>query len=90
LRKLIKAGNDIIFQGYNEEMQINETLEKAEKSLFEVTQTFIRNKLVHINEILTQRYEEFAEIHENPELIKNHRLQIGFRDLDHKLSGLKG
>jgi len=46
--------------------------------------------LVHINEILTQRYEEFAEIHENPELIKNHRLQIGFRDLDHKLSGLKG
>jgi len=55
---------------------LNEQLEKAEKALFDVTQTFIRNKLVHINEILTQRYDEFAEIHENPELIKQHRLEV--------------
>ncbi len=55
---------------------MNELLEKAEKSIFEVTQVFIQNKLVHINEILTQRYDEFAEIHENPELIKDHRLQL--------------
>ena len=33
--------------------KLNELLEKSEKSLFSVTQTFIRNKLVHINEILT-------------------------------------
>jgi replicative DNA helicase len=51
-------------------------LEKSEKALFDVTQVFIRNKLVHINEILSQRYEEFAEIHENPDLVKNHRLQL--------------
>jgi len=51
-------------------------LEKAEKSLFSVTQTFIKTKLVHINEILNQRYEEFSEIHENPELIKQHRTQL--------------
>jgi replicative DNA helicase len=41
-----------------------------------VTQVFIQNKLVHINDILAERYEEFAEIHENPELIKDHRLQL--------------
>jgi replicative DNA helicase len=51
-------------------------LEKAEKSIFDITQVFIRNKLVHIKDILEQRYEEFAEIHENPELIKDHRLQV--------------
>jgi replicative DNA helicase len=51
-------------------------MEKAEKSIFNVTQVFIQNKLVHINEILNSRYEEFAEIHENPELIKEHRLQV--------------
>ncbi len=90
LRNLIKAGNQIISHGYDEDGKINELLEKAEKSLFGITQTFIKNKLVHINDILTQRYEEFAEIHENPELITQHRLQIGFNDFDHKCGGLKG
>lgn len=90
LRRLIRSGNEIIACGYDEDTMINELLEKSEKSLFNVTQTFIKNKLVHINEILLKRYEEFAEIHENPALITDHRLQVGFRDLDHKLSGLKG
>lgn len=75
--------------GYQEDTAINELLEKAEKSLFNVTQTFIKNRLVHITDILTQRYEEFAEIHENPELVKQHRLQTGFKGMDHKLTGLK-
>jgi replicative DNA helicase len=88
-RRLVKSGNDIISLWYDESNPIGELLEKAEKNLFNVTQVFIRNKLVHINEILAQRYEEFAEIHENPELITKHRVQVGFRDLDYKLSGLK-
>lgn len=90
LRKLIRSGNEIISLGYDEEWQLNELLEKAEKSIFNVTQTFIKNKLVHINEILTKRYEEFAEIHENPDLITQHRLQVDFKSMDDKLWGLKG
>lgn len=89
LRKLIKSGNDIISYGYDEEATINELLEKSEKSIFNVTQVFIKNKLVHINEILTQRYEEFAEVHENPDSIKNHRIQIWYKWLDYKLGWLK-
>ena len=90
LRKLVRIGNEIAALGFQEDTPINELLEKAEKSLFGVTQTFIKNKLVHINEILTQRYEEFAEIHENPELVTLHRLQTGFQKMDYKLTGLKG
>jgi len=60
-------------------------LEKSEKSIFAVTQTFIKNKLVHINEILTKRFEEFAEIHEDPELITRHRLHTDFKSLDEKM-----
>lgn len=89
LRKLIKSWNEIISFWYDEEKAINELLEKAEKSIFQVTQTFIKNKLVHINEILALRYEEFAEIHENPELVKEHRLHVWFSSLDHKLWWLK-
>jgi len=90
LRRLIKAWNEVVGLGYQEDTPINELLEKSEKSLFGVTQTFIKNKLVHINDILTQRYEEFAEIHENPDLIKDHRLQTGYGNMDEKLTGLKG
>ncbi|MDD2871469.1 MAG: replicative DNA helicase [Candidatus Gracilibacteria bacterium] len=90
LRNLLRCGNEIISYGYDEDKSINELLEKTEKSVFNVTQVFIQNKLVHINDILSQRYEEFAEIHENPEAIKQHRLQLGFKDLDHKSGGLKG
>lgn len=71
LRKLIKAGNDILLAGYDEESDINKLLEKAEQSLFTVTQTFIQNKLVHIRDIINLRYEAFAEIHENPERANN-------------------
>lgn len=89
LRNLIKAWNEIISYWYDEDKPINDLLEKTEKSVFNVTQVFIQNKLVHINQILEQRFEEFAEIHENPDLIKDHRLHLGFRDLDHKFNGLK-
>ncbi len=89
LRKLLKAWNEILWLWYNENEILPKLLEKAEKSIFEVTQTFIKNKLVHINEILTWRYEEFAEIHEDPSIIEKHRLQLWFSWLDEKL-GLKG
>lgn len=89
LRNLIRCWNEIISYWYDEEKLINDLLEKAEKSIFSVTQVFIKNKLVHINDILAQRYEEFAEVHENPELIKEHRLQLWFKDLDYKFGWLK-
>lgn len=89
LRRLIKSWNEIVSIWYDEDSKLNEQLEKAEKSLFEVTQTFIRNKLVHINDILTQRYDEFAEIHENPDMIKDHRLHVWYKNLDDKFWWLK-
>lgn len=90
LRNLIRAWNEIIWYGYDEEKPIHELLENTEKSIFAITQVFIQNKLVHINDILEKRFEEFAEIHENPEIIKDHRLQLWFKDLDNKTNGLKG
>jgi len=89
LRRLIRTWNEIISYWYSEDEQLNELLEKSEKALFSVTQTFIRNKLVHINEILTGRYEEFAEVHENPESIKENRIFTWFPSLDAKLGWMK-
>lgn len=88
-RKLLKVGNEILLYGYDEETHINELLEKAEKSLFGVTQVFIKNKLIHIADILESRFEEYSEIHENPDSIKDHRLYTWFKSLDNTIGGLK-
>ncbi len=89
LRKLIKAGNDILLYGYDEESDINSLLEKSEQALFWVTQTFIQNKLIHIKDIINLRYEEFAEVHANPDLAKEGVSLSGFKNLDEKIGGFK-
>lgn len=89
LRRLIKSGNDILLAGYDEETDVNALLEKAEKALFGVTQTFIQNKLVHIREILNARYEEFAEIHSNPDANQHAIIKSGYASLDHKIMGFR-
>ncbi len=89
LRKLIKAGNQIIMNGYDESIETTELLEKSEKALFGVTQTSIQNKLVPIRDILNSRYEEFAAIHADPELVDRHTISTGYPSFDAKLGGFK-
>ncbi len=67
----------------------SELLEKSEKALFGVTQTFIQNKLVPIREILNNRYEEFAAIHADPELVQRNMISTGYKSFDEKLGGFK-
>ncbi len=89
LRKLIKSGSDITQAGFDEVTEINELLEKAERSLFSVTQTFIQNKLVHIKDILNARYEEFAAIHADPTLSQANSVSTGYEGFAFKLWGFK-
>jgi replicative DNA helicase len=89
LRKLIKCGNEIIMNGYDEATEVTELMEKSEKSLFNVTQTYIQNKLVPIRDILNARYEEFAAIHADPELVDRNTISTGYKSFDDKLGGFK-
>lgn len=89
LRKLIKSWNEITLLGYDEETEINKLLERSEQSLFGITQTFIQNKLVHIKDILNLRYEEFAEIHANPDAADASRIKTWFKNLDNKIGWLR-
>ncbi len=89
LRKLITTGNVIASYGFDEVTEINTLLERSEQALFQVTQTFIKNKLTHIRDILDMRYEEYAGIHEDPKQIEHSRIMTGFRNLDSKIQGLR-
>ncbi len=87
LRSLIKAGNEITALGYNAEKSIQELLEEAEKRVFSISKTFLKNRFVPIKDILTASYERFCEINENPELANKDRISTSFPNLDNKLNG---
>lgn len=89
LRRLIKAGNDIIALGFNEAEETGKLLEKAEQALFGVTQTFIQNRLVHIKEILGIRHDEILKLSENPELLAKSTVSSKFAGLDKMIGGFK-
>jgi replicative DNA helicase len=63
-------------QSYEEDEKLSELLEKAEKALFEVTQTFVDNRLTHVKEIVENRMEEIAELNEHPELIERYSVKL--------------
>lgn len=79
LRKLIRAGNEIVMHGYDEASETPDLLEKSEKSLFGVTQTFIQNKLVPIRDVLNARYEEFAALHADPTLVEKNSISSEYK-----------
>jgi len=89
LRKLIKAGSDITAFGFDEAAPIEDLLEQAEKALFGVSQTFLKDRFVHIKEILNTTYDKITELHDPATRDKYRGIPTGFKDLDNILSGLQ-
>lgn len=89
LRKLIMAGDAIKGFGYREDEELDELIDKAEKALFKVSQEHIKDRFVHIKDILNRTYEKISDLHD-PEAKEKYRgIPTGFKDLDNILSGLQ-
>ena len=89
LRKLIIAGDTIKGIGYREDEELDELIDKSEKALFKVSQEHIKDRFVHIKDVLNQTYEKISDLHD-PEAKEKYRgVPTGFRDLYNILSGLQ-
>ncbi len=88
LRKLIKAGDIIKGYGFTEDENIEELVDKAEKAVFEVSQTFISDRFVHIKDVLSGTYEKISDLHDPEAKEKYAGMPTGFKDIDRLLSGL--
>jgi len=87
-RRIIQAGEKIKGLGFDVEREIPELLEEVEKTVFHISSTFLKEKFIHIKEILSSRYEKFAEMHESKDAsIKG--VPTGYQALDNKLSGFQ-
>jgi replicative DNA helicase len=89
LRRMIKAGQVISACGYEEEENMEGLLEKAEKEVFGISQTFLKDKFIHIRDILGKRYEEIVNLHHATEENKVRGVPTGYKGLDKILSGFQ-
>ncbi len=89
LRNLMKAGQEISSHAMKTQEELTEVLERSERSLFMVTQTFINNHFIHIKDILGSRYEEFCNLHDSKDKNKIKGISYGFSNIDFYTQGLK-
>ncbi len=87
LRRLIGQANDIISLSYNENMDLESMLDKAEQKLFSVSQQYLKQNFVPLSDILHETFDRIDELHREKGKLRG--VATGFNDLDNKLGGLQ-
>jgi len=89
LRRLISAASNISDLGYDEDSEISDTLDKAEQSLFSISQKFLKNKFVAIHDVLTEAFDRIDKIHKDKDKGALRGVPSGFKQLDNITSGFQ-
>ncbi|MFZ2620972.1 MAG: replicative DNA helicase [Minisyncoccia bacterium] len=87
MRRLIEASDHISQIGYDENKELEEMLDNAEKKLFDVTNFNTSHKFVPIKDELAEAWERLDRLHTDGNGMRG--IPTGFTDIDNKLSGLQ-
>lgn len=86
LRKLIKASGDISVKSFEASENVDNILDFAEKSVFDIAQNRNTTDFVHIREALADSVLEIEDIYKRG--LKITGISTGFHDIDYKTAGL--
>ena len=86
-RRLIKAGTDIANKAYEDDVEVEELIGRAEKELFEVSDKTIQTDYVSMEDMLVDAFDRIDDLHKNKGVLRG--LKTGFRDLDKKTAGFQ-
>jgi replicative DNA helicase len=87
LRRIIAAASRISTFGYDEQTPLENLLDKAEQTIFEVSQKNLKENFIPISEVLTESFERLNDLHATTGKLRG--TSTGFRDLDNMLAGLQ-
>ncbi len=87
LRRLIDAANTIAGLGYNENDQVDGLLDKAEQTLFNVSQKNLKQNFIPISSVLAESFDRLDELHKDKQSLRG--VPTGFKNLDATLAGLQ-
>jgi replicative DNA helicase len=87
LRRLQVSASEIMDLSFEEEREIDDVLDQAEKKIFGVSRKYLKNSFLGIDSLLTEAFERIDELHKRSGNLRG--LSTGFYDLDNLLAGLQ-
>jgi len=87
VRRLIHSANEILIKGFSNEEDVHELLNRAERSIFEISQDNLKTGFRPIQDLMSEVYEKIETLSKQKELVTG--VATGFIDLDTMTSGLQ-
>lgn len=87
LRKLIKAGQEIVADGYDGKERLEAILNGAEEKIFNIIQGRKTGEFASISKIVSDSLDQISDAYLNKGQVTG--IPTGFTDLDHKTAGLQ-
>ncbi len=87
LRRLISAAGEISALGHDEGLPLDGLLDKAEQTLFSVSQKHLKQNFIPISSVLAESFDRLDELHKDKNSLRG--VPSGFKALDGVLAGLQ-
>jgi len=87
LRQLINSATDIATRGFEEQGNVDEFLDAAEKVIFDIAEKKIKSAFVSIGDMIKDTLKTVERLYERKELVTG--VPTGFKDLDKLTAGLQ-
>jgi len=87
LRSLTDAGEFVAELGFDESTELDDTLDKAEKKIYEVAHSSTLSKFVSLKSSLTEAWARLEHLQEHKDEMRG--VSTGFKDLDSLLAGFQ-
>ena len=87
LRELLEAAQHISELGYREEEDVDVLLDEAEKKIFSISQTSLRQQFLPVGSALAEAWERIDRLHKSKGEIRG--MPTGFAELDNILAGFQ-
>ena len=87
LRDLISASEEIGLQAFDESQEVDQLLDRAEKSIFSIGQKSLTQGFIALKDILPETFERIEQLSQHTGQYRG--IPTGFKQLDNMLSGLQ-
>ncbi|MBP9827071.1 replicative DNA helicase [Candidatus Saccharibacteria bacterium] len=87
LRRLDIAGHTISGLAHEEERELEDLLDEAERSLFTVSQKHLKQNFISIKDVLADSFDRLDALHKDKKQLRG--VPTGFKEMDNLLAGLQ-
>ena len=87
LRRLINTATEIVTRGYEDEGDISDILDQAEKDIFQITESQIKPSFYDVKSLLKESFKTIEKLYESKEMVTG--VPAGFDEIDKLTSGFQ-